>query len=44
MSGYKIKNSDGIIFSADGKGVAIPIVDSINNASNSVPEGSLIYS
>ena len=45
MSGYKITNSDGVIIaSTSGKGLGIPVVDSINNASNSAPEGSLIYS
>ena len=44
MSGYKITNSDGIILVANSKGVAVPTVDSINNASTSVPEGTIIYS
>ena len=44
MSGYKITNSDGILLASNGKGVSIPTVDAINNASNSVPTGTLIYS
>ena len=43
MSGYKISNTDGIVLNSDGKGLAIPSINSIGNASTNVPEGSIIY-
>ena len=43
MSGYKITNTDGIVLSSDGKGLSIPSINSIANASTNVPEGSIIY-
>jgi hypothetical protein len=43
MSGYKVTNTDGIIMVSDGKGLSIPVVSGIENASGSVPAGSIIY-
>jgi collagen type VII alpha len=44
MSGYKITNSDGVVLVTTGKGVSIPTIDAIQNASTSVPTGTIIYS
>ena len=43
MSGYKVTNTDGIIIVSDGKGLSIPVVNGIGNASGTVPAGSIIY-
>ncbi len=43
MSGYKITNSDGLILASNGKGLTIPTVDNIDNASTSVPAGTIIF-
>ena len=44
MSNYKLKNSDGIVFDTNGKGIGLPQIDNINNATTSgIQAGSLMY-
>ncbi len=44
MSNYKFKNSDGIVFDTNSRGIGIPTVDDIANApTSSVPAGSILY-
>jgi hypothetical protein len=44
MSNYKLKNFDGIVFDTNGKGIGLPQIDNISNATTSnIPAGSLMY-
>ena len=44
MSNYTLKNSSGIVFDTNGKGIGLPQIDNINNATTSgIQAGSLMY-